>query len=97
MDSLHILAGVVLQLVAAALLRCSLANWRPLLAVLLLALLNEINDLWVETWPNPGMQWGEGMKDLLLTMALPILLLIIARRRPSLLAGPRIAGPGAGD
>ena len=31
------------------------------------------------------MQWGEGAKDVLLTMGLPVLLLIAARFAPSIL------------
>ena len=87
MDSLHVVVEVALQLGSAALLRRSLAQWWPWLTVLGLELLNEANDLLVEQWPDPGMQWGEGARDLLLTMALPTLLLLVARRQPSLLTG----------
>ena len=34
-----------------------------------LILCNEAVDLWVERWPDPGQPYGEGVKDLLLTMA----------------------------
>lgn len=84
MDSLHVLAGVVIQLTAAALLRTDVADRRPWLLVLVLELANEANDLFVEQWPDPGMQWGEGAKDVLLTMLLPTLIALVARRRPSL-------------
>lgn len=83
-DALHVLLGVALQLLAAVLLRSSLAGIGPWLAVLALELLNEWNDLAVEQWPSPGQQWGEGAKDVALTMALPTLLLLIARWRPGL-------------
>lgn len=86
MDTLHVLAGVLLQLLTAWLLRTSLADWRPWLAVLLLELLNEGYDLWVERWPSLAMQLGEGLRDLIGTMLLPTLLLVLARRRPRLLA-----------
>ena len=85
-DALHVLAGVVLHLLAAALLRASLARWLPFVAVALAELGNEAIDLWVERWPDPAMQWGEGLKDLLLTLALPALLLLVARRWPHLLS-----------
>jgi len=88
MDSLHVLAGVLLQLGAAAILRTDVADRRPWLLVLVLELANEANDLLVEQWPNPGMQWGEGAKDVLLTMLLPTLILLVARYRPRLLVRP---------
>lgn len=88
MDSLHVVAGVVLQLLAAAFLRRPVSHRAPWLCVLALELLNEISDLWVETWPLPAMQWGEGVKDILLTMTLPTLLLLLARHRPGLFSSP---------
>ncbi|WP_114228005.1 MULTISPECIES: hypothetical protein [Sphingomonas] len=88
MDSLHVLVGVTLQLAAAAFSRRGLASWRPWLAVFAVELLNEANDLWVEQWPDPGQQYGESMKDILLTMILPTLLLLVARRRPAVLVPP---------
>ena len=87
MDSLHVIVGVVLQLFVASLTRRGLADWRPWSVVLALEVANEINDLWVERWPDPGQQYGEGMKDLLLTMLLPTVLLLVARYRP------RVLGP----
>ena len=50
-----------------------------------LELANEANDLRVEQWPQPGMQYGEGAKDIILTMALPLLLFLVARKRPKLI------------
>lgn len=87
MDTLHVLAGVILQIAIAALLRTSLASKWPLLAVLALELANEGYDLWVERWPSLPMQLGEGVRDLVSTMLLPALLWWIARRRPRLLSG----------
>ena len=86
-DGLHVLAGVALQLIVAALLGSSVARWRPWLVVLGLALANEAVDLWVEQWPDAELsaQWGESVKDLLLTLALPTLLLVVARCWPTLL------------
>lgn len=83
-DALHVILGVAVQLLAAALLRSSLAGVGPWLVVLALELVNEWNDLAVEQWPSPGQQWGESAKDLALTMVLPTLLLLIARWRPGL-------------
>ena len=86
MDALHVLAGVALQLLIAWLFRSSLARPMPLLAVLAFALLNEANDFRVEIWPDPGMQFGEAAKDVVLTMAVPTVLFLVARLRPKLLA-----------
>lgn len=86
-DALHVMAGLALALAFAAILRRSLADWLPWLGVLALELANEANDYFIETWPNEvPQQFGEITKDILLTMALPTLLLVIARRWPHLLA-----------
>jgi hypothetical protein len=95
MDALHVLAGVLAQLLFAALFRIPLRNWRPWLFVLALLLLNEAGDLWVEQWPQPAMQYGEGLKDILLTMLLPTALILCARVRPTIFAedmGSKSAG-----
>lgn len=80
MDSLHVVAGILLQLGGAALLRTSLADIRPWLLVAALELLNELHDVWIEQWPSLIMQAGEALKDLALTLLLPTLLLLVARR-----------------
>jgi hypothetical protein len=80
---------VAVQLVAAAFARRRLAAWWPWLLVLGFELLNEANDLWVEQWPDRGQQYGEGAKDILLTMLLPTMLMIIARVRPETLVPPQ--------
>lgn len=85
MDALHVIAGVALQLLFAMALRSSVARWTPLLVVFGLALLNEANDFRVELWPNLVTQFGESAKDVLLTMILPVILFLVARRRPKLL------------
>ena len=85
MDALHVILGVVLQLLVALLFRSSLARPMPLLAVLALELVNEANDFRVEVWPDPGMQFGEAAKDIVLTMFLPTLIFLVASRRPKLL------------
>ena len=87
MDAFHILIGVAAQLSFAALFRVPLKSWRPWLFVFALLLLNEAGDLWVERWPQPAMQYGEALKDIVLTMLLPSLLLLCARRTPQLFGG----------
>ena len=86
MDAWHILVGVGLFLLAALVLRRSIASPLPWVAVLLLEIGNEAYDLHVELWPDPGSQIGEGVKDIMLTMLLPTLLMVAARLRPELLA-----------
>ena len=86
-DALHVMVGVCLQLLFAGLLRRSARSAWPWLMVLGLELANEWIDLHVEVWPEHAQQWGESAKDVLLTMALPTLLLIVARCWPRLLCG----------
>lgn len=83
-DAMHVIGGVVAQIALAAVFRSSLAQLWPWAAVLLVELVNEWNDLHVERWPDPGQQWGEGAKDLALTMFLPTLLLVLARWKPAI-------------
>lgn len=85
MDALHVFAGVALLFVIAALLRSSIARPLPLVLVLVLEILNEANDFRVELWPEPGMQIGEAVKDIVLTMTIPTLIFLVARYRPKLL------------
>jgi len=89
MDALHIHAGILLQLLAALLLRRSLQSPWPWLIVLAATLANEAYDLRYETWPDPerARQFAEGAKDLVNTMLIPSLLLLVARFAPRLLTG----------
>lgn len=84
MDALHVIAGVVALLVFALLFRTSVARPLPWLTVLALELINEASDFRVERWPQPGMQFGESAKDVILTMLLPTVILLVARYRPRL-------------
>lgn len=98
MDALHILVGFTLFLLAARLLKSSVASLLPWLVLLVLELLNEAYDLQVELWPNFVSQLGEGAKDIILTMALPTLLLVTARQRPHWLVTCKDgAGRSSGD
>lgn len=83
-DTLHLMVGLLVWLATGLLTRRSLASWRPWLWLLALILLNEMVDLWVERWPDAGQQYGEGFKDLLLTMAVPTIVMTVARWRPEL-------------
>jgi hypothetical protein len=83
-QSLHIFIGLLLWLVLALLLRRPVTSWRPWLCLFGVILWNEAVDLWVEQWPDPGQQYGEGAKDLLLTMAVPTVIMLAARKWPDL-------------
>jgi len=83
-DTLHLIAGLLISLVAATLLRRPIASWLPWLATLLIILFNEAADLWVEVWPDHAMQLGEGAKDIAVTMALPTILALAVRLNPKL-------------
>jgi hypothetical protein len=84
-DAVHVMIGIVLQLLAAVLLRKSITDLRALLFVLGAEIINETNDILQDLWPSAAMQLGESMKDLLLTMALPAVLFVVARRWPWIL------------
>ena len=83
-DSLHVIASVLIQMVAALLLRKPIAGWSPWFAVLAATVMNEFLDLRVEKWPDAAMQYGESLKDLLLTMLLPTVLMLSVRWLPQL-------------
>lgn len=86
-DTLHIFAGVLVQLCVAALPRQSLARPWPWLAVLAVALANEWYDLHHEVWPELARQRMESIKDMLSTMAIPTMLAMIARFAPAVMVG----------
>lgn len=83
-DALHVILGVVVQLIAALLLRRPVSALTPWLAALAITIWNEAVDLWSDQWPHAGMQYGESAKDVALTMLLPTALLLAARLRPDL-------------
>jgi len=89
-DSIHIIVGMLLWLAFGLLLRRPLTSWRPWFCLFAVILWNETVDLWIERWPDPGQQYGEGAKDLILTMLVPTILIAAARLRPDLfMASPR--------
>lgn len=87
-DALHVIVGMISWIVIALVLRRSLASWQPLAWLFVLVTWNEAVDLWVERWPDTGKQYGEGAKDLILTVVLPALLMLVIRRRPGLFRAP---------
>jgi hypothetical protein len=90
--TLHVIVGVLIWLALALFMRRSVTSWFPWLWLFAIILCNETVDLWIEKWPDPGQQYGEGFKDLLLTMLVPTLIMFAARARPDLFRaglGPR--------
>ena len=85
MDALHLMAGFLIFVLAAVLLKRSLASPLPWLCVLALELCNEAYDLYAELWPSRASQLGEGAKDILLTMTIPTCWMLLARWKPHLL------------
>ena len=84
MDALHVLVGVGVWIVAAVITGSSLARRANVVVVLMIAVVNEGLDLGVEIWPNLVTQLAEGLKDILLTIALPVTLSAAMRSRPAL-------------
>jgi hypothetical protein len=85
-DALHIFFGLAGQILVAALIRRSLAHPVPWLAVLVAELVNEYFDLSEgDVWGDTPM-WPGSLRDLLVTMAVPTVLLILTRYAPGLFA-----------
>ena len=78
-DALHISVGLLVFLVALALLRARLRDWKPLLAVVAAAAIGEAWDL-VDTW-NAGqrLRWDRSWHDLWVTSLWPAILFLLAR------------------
>jgi hypothetical protein len=85
-DALHIYAALVVQLVAAILLRKPLGSWLPWLAVLAVELANEAGDILLDETEPHIQQWqiDGAIHDFLNTMLLPTILMLLVRHRPSL-------------
>jgi hypothetical protein len=83
-DSLHVMVGVLLWLVLGLVTRRPLSSRLPWLWLFAVILWNETVDLWIEQWPDPGQQYGEGAKDVVVTMLVPTILMLAIRLRPDL-------------
>lgn len=83
-DALHMIAGSLVWLAICLWRRQTIIQWQPLLWTFAIAAWNETVDLWTELWPDAGKQIGEGLKDLLLTMFVPLAIMMAARLAPRL-------------
>lgn len=86
-DSIHIILGVALWIVAAALSRRPLTALLPWMCVLGLTVWDQAVDLMLEQGPARSAQYAHGAKALLLMMLVPTALIISARLRPELFRG----------
>jgi hypothetical protein len=95
MDALHVHAGIIVQLLAALILRRSLRSPLPWLVVLAAVLANEAYDLHYDPWPASQRAWqiAESVKDVWNTLAMPTLLVLLARFAPRLLTAPSHGDP----
>lgn len=76
---IHLIVGPVIFLLSALVMRKPISSWHPWFVVLALTMLNEIIDLVVGIWPRRTPRYGDTVSDFLLTMAIPTLLLVLAR------------------
>ena len=97
-DALHIIFGVIVWLLLCLVTRRTIASAYPWLWLLAIISWNETVDLWTERWPHPGQQYGEGAKDLLLTMCLPTVMLLARRYLPKLFVSAKaVRGEAVGE
>ena len=78
-DALHIYVGLTVFLLAAALLRRPLRDWRPLAAVLLVALAGEAWDLIDTRRAGAAAAWARSWHDVWNTCFWPVVLFLLAR------------------
>ena len=83
-DWLHLAIGPAIFVVAALVLRRPQSGWGPWLVVAALAVANEIVDVTEGAANSHESAYFEAATDFLLTVAIPTLLVIVARFRPTL-------------
>jgi len=83
--TLHVLSGLFLHFLFAALLRTSIRSISPLIALLMFMLGIEWMDWQVDILPDRAGQWREAVSCMILTMMTPTFVMLIARLRPQLL------------
>lgn len=78
-DALHVYVGLAVMLSVAILLKRSLGDWRPILAVAIASLAGEIWDV-IDTWSHGGTpRWSANWKDIWNTAFWPTVLFCLAR------------------
>ena len=84
--TLHVIVGTIAWLAFGIAFRRRFSSWLPWAGLFALALFNEAVDFWVERWPHLGMQLGEGVRDIAITMLVPSMLMLAMHMRPDLFA-----------
>lgn len=79
-DAVHVYVGIAALLVAALLLRIPLVSFRALLPGLILSILMEVLDLRDDMAWLGYFRWSASLKDVLNTNAIPLLIVVLARR-----------------
>jgi hypothetical protein len=78
---LHFIVGPVIFLAAALAMRRPVSDFGPWLVLLGLAVVNEVVDVVVGAWtPEQAVNFGDSLSDLIMTMAIPTVVLVVARR-----------------
>ena len=80
-DWLHIVVGPVIMAAATVISRQPLSSWFPWFVVVSIAVLNEMVDLSVKEKSIPRTSYAESATDLMLTIAVPTLVMLYARCR----------------
>jgi hypothetical protein len=78
-DALHIYVGLAVLLAFAGAFRISLRDWRPIAAVLIVALAGEIWDLGDDFRSGHALGWLKSWHDIWNTMFWPLVLVALAR------------------
>lgn len=92
-DTLHILIGCGAHLGVVLIFRTWIGALWPVLLLTLAGLANEYGDLTSDYWTN-GLrkyQWLESAKDMVLTIAIPLLLVLLSRVAPNRFRRPEPA------
>ena len=83
-DALHVVIGLGAWLTLAMVTRRPISSAVPLFLLLAGALLNEAGDVWSDPWVERARQYGEGAKDVLLSILGPVVLMLTHRYCPGL-------------
>ncbi|MCB5424647.1 hypothetical protein H0274_05200 [Altererythrobacter sp. CC-YST694] len=78
-DALHIYVSLIVFFGSCLLLRWKAWQIRPLLLVLLAALIGEFLDLYNQSTLGQPLLWGESAKDMVNTCMAPAILMLMAR------------------
>lgn len=78
-DAVHVYFGLAVFLIAAAIFRLPLRDWRPLAAVLAAAIAGELWDLLDTHLAGDTLRWDKSWHDLWNTLFWPAVLFVLAR------------------